>query len=77
MKRVPKHYFHRRETETITRLAEYMVEAETEEEALAILRRNPDAHHSDRPGSATIATIIDCQFGDFRSGRNDQQEKTA
>lgn len=77
MKRIPKHYFHRRETVTITRLAEYMVEAESEVEARAILQRNPDSHPSDRPGSATMAAIVERQLGELRSGRNDQQEKSA
>src|SRR3546814_8817261 len=46
-----KYYFHRRETERITRVAEFEVEAHDEAEALAKLVANPDAYWSERPGS--------------------------
>src|SRR3546814_14543094 len=46
-----KYYFHRRETERITRVAEFEVEAHDEAEALAKLVANTDAYWSERPRS--------------------------
>src|SRR3546814_10570534 len=70
-----KYYFHRRETERITRVAEFEVEAHDEAEALAKLVANPDAYWSERPGSGTTCAVMEREIGKLEPGRNDRSEE--